>query len=608
MENPNLMLLLNPKNIKSLLFVLVAVIVRITHANAQQFNKDSLDYYIQKLKNEKQLPIDSVIYYYNKSIDFADIHKKIILLRKEATYLREKGLKESSFQKINEVLELSKKHKLPVIEGLAYLGLSHHYYHFNQFEAAYKAIYKSKEIVESISEKDIESYNTHNDYKYSRETLLEPILFNIGTIALDNDDLDKAEHHFEESLNFAIESNDKQAILDAKINLAGVLHSRNKYIESNKAFRKLLHDSPISESDMSLIFYNIALNYIKTDNLPKAKESIDKSIEFAEKINDNVQLIDLYYHKSRIEKRLKNYVNEKLLLNKSLEGAIEIDDFLFEIDLYKALAECEIALNNPKAAIQWYQKMNILKDKQTKINDNNLYKRIELENKLMVHKKWNDNQLLIIKNEKAHTRLLIWAIVFGVLFSIMLTYALLATKKNNYKKLKLLKQNTKIKEISLENKRIKEEIETTKMQEELVNKKRELMLSLLHSKKRKQKLTRIVKEFEMIENKSIINKTDIQYLKKYIIKQSDDLDNNEEIQQKIVNTHKGFFTKLINDYPDLSKTEIKVLAYMRVGLETKEIAEAQFVSIDAIRKARYRIRKKLNLDSKESLEKFILKY
>jgi DNA-binding CsgD family transcriptional regulator len=47
---------------------------------------------------------------------------------------------------------------------------------------------------------------------------------------------------------------------------------------------------------------------------------------------------------------------------------------------------------------------------------------------------------------------------------------------------------------------------------------------------------------------------------------------------------------------------------LRVGLSTKEIADVQYVSIDAIRKSRYRIRKKLNLDSKESLEKFILKF
>ena len=89
---------------------------------------------------------------------------------------------------------------------------------------------------------------------------------------------------------------------------------------------------------------------------------------------------------------------------------------------------------------------------------------------------------------------------------------------------------------------------------------------------------------------------------------SEELNGEENVQQQLVNTHKDFFHKLLQDYPKLTKTELKILAYLRVGLTTKEIAEVQYVSVDAIRKSRYRIRKKMSLSSEDSLENLILQY
>ncbi len=69
-----------------------------------------------------------------------------------------------------------------------------------------------------------------------------------------------------------------------------------------------------------------------------------------------------------------------------------------------------------------------------------------------------------------------------------------------------------------------------------------------------------------------------------------------------------FFNIMLHDFPNLTQTELKILAYIRINLSTKEIADIQNVSLDAIRKTRYRIRKKLELKPKQSLEKFILQY
>ena len=601
------MLQLIPKKIKVLLMLFLLSLIKTGIIEAQQ-NKDSLDYYNSKLQNENQLSLDSVVYYYKKARGFTNVYKKIHLLRNEANYLRKKGIKESSFRKISEALELAKTNRLKVTEGIIYLGVSHHYYHFNQFEPSYTAIFKSKELLEEVSDEEINQYNSNNTNDFTKEELLELVLFNIGTIALDNDDLEKAEQHFNESLTYSIKHDIKQGVIDAKLNLASLLHNRKRYIESNKAFDQLLVEYSMSKIDESLVYYNIASNYRELRDFIQAKDAIIQAIDLSTEIEDTIQLIDLYYQKSRIEKALKNYSNERQLLEESLQGAERIDDHPFKVELYQALAECEMATSHPEKANKWYQKMIILKDSLSNQDNYNLYQRIKLENKLSVQEKKNVQNLKIIENDKSLTRSFKLISILGILLVIVLIYALISSKKNYNRKIQLAQEKSKLEKATIEYERFQEEIETKRIQEDLKTKKRELMLSLLHAKKRKKKLKIIIKEFNGVENKSVINKRDIQLLKEFIINQDKDLDNNEEIQQKIVNTHKGFFTKLINEYPALTKTELKVLVYIRIGLETKEIADTQFVSIDAIRKTRHRIRKKLNLETKESLDKFILKY
>jgi len=592
-----------PKKIGCLLLFLFCT----TYVVAQE-NKDSLDFYILKLKNENLLELDSVVYYYKKSRGFADIYKQIYLLRKEANSLRKRGVEKAAYRRISKALELAKTNNLKVTEGIIYLDVSHHFYHFNQYEPAYKAIFKSKEILESISDEELNQYNSHNTIGFTRGELLDPVLFNIGTIALDNDDLEKAEQHFYESLNYAIKQGDKQGIIDAKLNLASLEHNRKKYKESNKAFDQLLAGDSLLKSDESLIYYNKALNYIEIEDFIQAEGAIVKAIELSVEIGDSIQLIDLYYHKSRIEKAFKNFSNEKQLLEKSLQGAEKIDDHLFKVKLFQALATCEIATNNLEQATNWYQKMIALRDSLGEQDNDNLYKTIELENKLSTEEKQNEQILKIIDSEKSNARLFKVSFLLGSLLIIVLVYALIYSKNNYNKKIQLAKEKSKLEKATIKHKRLQDEVETRMIQDGLNAKKRELLLALMFTKKHKEKLKLIGAKIDKLSGNSIITKDHLNDLKAFIVEKSIELDTEEDVQKKIVNTHKDFFNKLLVDFPKLTQTELKILAYIRVNMNTKDIAQVQNVSIDAVRKMRYRIRKKLELTPKQSLEKFILQY
>ena len=65
--------------------------------------------------------------------------------------------------------------------------------------------------------------------------------------------------------------------------------------------------------------------------------------------------------------------------------------------------------------------------------------------------------------------------------------------------------------------------------------------------------------------------------------------------------HGNFFEKLMLKCPDLSKSELQVASMIRLNLSTKEIARLINLSPATIETTRHHIRKKLELDQKESL-------
>jgi ligand-binding sensor domain-containing protein/DNA-binding CsgD family transcriptional regulator len=70
--------------------------------------------------------------------------------------------------------------------------------------------------------------------------------------------------------------------------------------------------------------------------------------------------------------------------------------------------------------------------------------------------------------------------------------------------------------------------------------------------------------------------------------------------------HQDFVARLRERYPDLSPKELRLCAYLRMNLSTKEIAPLMNISVRGVEISRYRLRKKLLLPREENLLDFIL--
>jgi DNA-binding CsgD family transcriptional regulator/uncharacterized membrane protein YciS (DUF1049 family) len=66
-----------------------------------------------------------------------------------------------------------------------------------------------------------------------------------------------------------------------------------------------------------------------------------------------------------------------------------------------------------------------------------------------------------------------------------------------------------------------------------------------------------------------------------------------------------FYNKLHGKHPNISQQDIKVCTLLRMNFTSKEVASILGISYDGVRKARHRLRKKMDLSKETSLEKYL---
>lgn len=72
--------------------------------------------------------------------------------------------------------------------------------------------------------------------------------------------------------------------------------------------------------------------------------------------------------------------------------------------------------------------------------------------------------------------------------------------------------------------------------------------------------------------------------------------------------HENFFKRLKQNYPELTPSDFRLCAYLRMNLTSKEIAPLLNITIRGIEEKRYRLRKKLNLQTDQNLTEFIINF
>jgi len=81
----------------------------------------------------------------------------------------------------------------------------------------------------------------------------------------------------------------------------------------------------------------------------------------------------------------------------------------------------------------------------------------------------------------------------------------------------------------------------------------------------------------------------------------------QDFESRFEQVYESFYAQLQEQFPDLTPGEKKLCALLRLNVSSKDIAAITFQAPQSVDMARYRLRKKLNLNSQDNLVDFLLK-
>ncbi|HMR92100.1 MAG TPA: triple tyrosine motif-containing protein [Chitinophagaceae bacterium] len=146
-----------------------------------------------------------------------------------------------------------------------------------------------------------------------------------------------------------------------------------------------------------------------------------------------------------------------------------------------------------------------------------------------------------------------------------------------------------------------------KLQAELAHKNTELASSAMNLVRKMEILSRLKEDLINYRNQAETDKGHREFLK--ILRVLDkELDSREEWEQFAIHfdhVHSNYLQRLQEFCPDLTSSELKLAAYLRLNLNTKEIAQLMNISVRGVETSRYRLRKKLALANDVSLVGFL---
>lgn len=184
----------------------------------------------------------------------------------------------------------------------------------------------------------------------------------------------------------------------------------------------------------------------------------------------------------------------------------------------------------------------------------------------------------------------------------------LALEQENFKALR--KKDDVIESIT---QRSEEEIirlKNAQLQAEVEYKNQELTSSAMNLIQKNKLLTNLKNSLKTLSSEPLTAETNAELVR--LVRSIDkDLEGNEHwsaFADSFDQVHGKFITRLKESFPELTPQEVKFSAYIRMNLNTKEIANLLGISVRGVEIGRYRVRKKLGLSRQDNLTNFLLRF
>ncbi|MDR0413490.1 MAG: LuxR C-terminal-related transcriptional regulator [Dysgonamonadaceae bacterium] len=400
-------------------------------------------------------------------------------------------------------------------------------------------------------------------YISPEETEYSQLLNNRYRIAFLRGEIQEATRSFEQMIPALEAKRDTAALISFHLNL-GACYSENR--ETGKAFQSFqtaleLVNTTDNDKFKTAIYQNLGNYYYLVKEYGKSSQYLLKAKELAHK-NNNPEQLSYILHSFATVFGAQN----------------KIDSAYFYLKAYETLNN---RLNDRARITEVYQSyVSVLIESS--------------ENKLKI----TENELALRKKQYALAILSAVAIIATIVFLLILLF----------QKKRSAQQKTRLREI--ENKdlsmRLQYQNELRKLQnEKLEDQLREInsySLLLLNKNHLLQQILDTTAQYggEKEQAGDIFRKI------KTMVKNNQHTEKEwDDFILHFEKVHPRFFEKLLAKYPHLTKNDLKLCAYIRIGMSMKQIAQMLNIFPDSVKTNRYRLRKKFDLPEDENLDDFI---
>ncbi len=400
--------------------------------------------------------------------------------------------------------------------------------------------------------------------------------------------INKAIQHNERALFIYREFDDVLYQAQVLSNLGGMLVETGDHEQALTYLNQALEmaDSAQTVSIRANTLNNLADMYLQTGQRNESLRQLVEALELFTQINDQhgkVQSL-LLIGENRISS--KQYVTANAELTEALDIAADRSLLPEKAKAYQLRATAMEESGNLGQAIEDLKNHKILSDsifaaeKMEQIEELRIIYETEKKDQEIELQRFH---LQLMQEKQKNNRISIALLIILLVFVVVTTFLTIKYLRNKLQRKKM-------------------EYETS--QKLLAMKKREMTTQVLQIAQKNEMIAELKETMEKWKSKS----PDPAFYRQIITKiNMDTVNENAWVRFRVYfdEMHQGFEEKIKEIAPDITPGEMRLIALIKLNLSSQEMASVLNISADGIKKARYRVRKKLKLQQGESLEGFI---
>ncbi|MEM8567498.1 MAG: tetratricopeptide repeat protein [Bacteroidota bacterium] len=452
---------------------------------------------------------------------------------------------------------------------------------------------------------------------------------NIATVYQEELDFDTALDYYKKTSKYDSITGNVGGRAHTQLNIGNVLVTLGKPLEAKRYYFQSveLGNQSGSKCMTSLPLTQLGELYLENNQLDSAEYFIRQSLSIALPCKNSNNISSTYHDYGRFFLKKKDFNQAKYQFLKGYEVATA-DSLKPKMEvLAEGLYQTLEQLGDYKNALKYLaistQLNNELFNQQNSLKIARLEANFEFtkEKELLAEEAYR--QRLIYEQELQRQRWLIYsavgAAVLLVIISVLIYRSNVRKKRDN--QLLSFKNETieaKNEELSAKNEELSalrekdyanQQQEKKLLRETIHLKERELAGTAMINHEKNKILSTIEKELNRINplmNESL--KVELKSLKKLVTSNIDHSASWDSFIHQFSQVHPIFFENLKEAYPSLSVNDLKLCAYIKVGMNNKEIAGATNTALSTVKKNINRLKKKIELSAEESVRDYLIRY